>query len=44
MIPIDANHEAANVIDNQDQAVRLLRKLTEVLPLSALATSGIVPP
>jgi hypothetical protein len=26
------------VIDNQDQAERLLRKLTEVLPLSALAT------
>src|SRR5258705_13808592 len=26
------------VIDNQDQVERLLRKLTEVLPLSALAT------
>ena len=26
------------MIDNQDQAERLLRKLTEVLPLSALAT------
>jgi hypothetical protein len=42
MIPIDVNHEAANVIDNQDQAVRLLRKLTEVLPLSALATPALL--
>jgi hypothetical protein len=32
------NHEATKVIDNQDQTERLLRKLTEVLPLSALAT------
>jgi hypothetical protein len=42
MIRIDANHEAANVIDNQDQAVRLLRKLTEVLPLSALAIPALL--
>jgi hypothetical protein len=42
MIPIDANHEAANVIDDQDQAVRLLRKLTEVLPLSALAAPALL--
>jgi hypothetical protein len=42
MIPDAANHEAANVIDNQDQANRLLRKLTEVLPLSALATPALL--
>jgi hypothetical protein len=42
MIPNAANHEAANVIDNQDQANRLLRKLTEVLPLSALATPALL--
>jgi hypothetical protein len=36
----DANQEAANVIDNQDQANRLLR--TEVLPLSALATPALL--
>jgi hypothetical protein len=29
------------VIDNQDQVERLLRNLTEVLPLSALATPAI---
>jgi hypothetical protein len=30
------------MIDNQDQAERLLRKLTEVLPLSALATPSLL--
>jgi len=30
------------VIDNQDQVERLLRKLTEVLPLSALATPALM--
>jgi hypothetical protein len=29
------------VIDDQDQAERLLRKLTEALPLSALATPAL---
>ena len=38
MIRTNPNHEVTKVIDNQDQAERLLRKLTEVLPLSALAT------
>jgi hypothetical protein len=38
MIRAEANHGAGQVIDNQDQAERLLRKLTGVLPLSALAT------
>ena len=38
MIRTNPNHEATKVIDNQDQTERLLRKLTEVLPLSALAT------
>ena len=42
MIRADANHRAANVIDNQDQTDRLLRKLTEVLPLSALATPALL--
>jgi ATP/maltotriose-dependent transcriptional regulator MalT len=37
MIRTNPNHEATKVIDNQDQTERLLRKLTEVLPLSALA-------
>jgi hypothetical protein len=36
------NHEAAKVIDNQDQAERLLRKLTEALPLSALVTPALL--
>jgi hypothetical protein len=30
------------VIDNQDQVERLLRNLTEVLPLSALATPALM--
>jgi hypothetical protein len=30
------------VIDNQDQVERVLRKLTEVLPLSALATPALM--
>jgi len=30
------------VIDNQDQAERLLQKLTEALPLSALATPALL--
>jgi hypothetical protein len=30
------------VIDNQDQVERLLRKLTEALPLSALATPALM--
>ena len=30
------------MIDNQDQVERLLRNLTEVLPLSALATPGLM--
>ena len=30
------------MIDNQDQTERLLRKLTEVLPLSALATPALM--
>jgi hypothetical protein len=30
------------VIDNQDQVERLLRKLTEVLPLPALATPALM--
>ena len=30
------------MIDNQDQVEQLLRKLTEVLPLSALATSTLM--
>ena len=30
------------MIDNQDQTERLLRKLTEVLPLSALATPPLM--
>jgi hypothetical protein len=30
------------VIDNQDEVERLLRKLTEALPLSALATSALM--
>jgi hypothetical protein len=34
MIRTNPNHEATKVIDNQDQTERLLRKLTEVLPLS----------
>jgi hypothetical protein len=38
----DPNHEAGQVIDNQDQAERLLRKLTEALPLSALATPALM--
>jgi hypothetical protein len=42
MIRADANHEAGQVIDNQDQAERLLRKLTEALPLSALATPALM--
>jgi hypothetical protein len=42
MIRTNPNHEAAKMIDNQDQAERLLRKLTEVLPLSALATPALM--
>jgi hypothetical protein len=42
IIRADANHRAANVIDNQDQADRLFRKLTEVLPLPALATPALL--
>ena len=42
MIRTNPNHEAAKVIDNQDQVERLLRKLTEVLPLSALATPALI--
>jgi hypothetical protein len=42
MIRAEANHEAGQVIDNQDQAARLLQKLTEVLPLSALATPALM--
>jgi hypothetical protein len=42
MIWADPNHEARQVIDNQDQAERLLRKLTEALPLSALATPALM--
>ena len=30
------------MIDNQDQVERLLRKLTEVLPLSALVTPALI--
>jgi hypothetical protein len=30
------------VIDNQDQVERLLRELTKALPLSALATTGLM--
>ena len=42
MIRTNPNHEATKVIDNQDQAERLLRKLTEVLPLSAVATPALM--
>jgi hypothetical protein len=42
MIRTNPNHEATKVIDNQDQTERLLRKLTEVLPLSALATPPLM--
>jgi hypothetical protein len=42
MIRANPNHEATKVIDNQDQTERLLRKLTEVLPLSALATPPLM--
>jgi hypothetical protein len=42
MIRTNQNHEAAKVIDNQDQAKRLLRKLMEALPLSALATPALL--
>jgi hypothetical protein len=40
--PDDPNHEATKVIDNQDQTERLLRRLTEVLPLSALPTPALI--
>jgi hypothetical protein len=42
MIRTNQNHEAAKVVDNQDQAKRLLRKLMEALPLSALATPALL--
>jgi hypothetical protein len=42
MIRTNPNHEATKVIDNQEQAERLLRKLTEVLPLSALPTPALM--
>jgi hypothetical protein len=42
MSPTNPNHEATKVIDNQDQAERLLRKLTEVLPLSAVASPALM--
>ena len=42
MIRTNPNHEATKVIDNQDQTERLLRKLTEVLLLSALATPPLM--
>jgi hypothetical protein len=42
MYRTNPNHEATQVIDNQDQTERLLRKLTEVLPLSALATPPLM--
>jgi hypothetical protein len=42
MIWTNPNHEATKVIDNQDQTERLLRKLTEVLPLPALATPPLM--
>jgi hypothetical protein len=42
MIRTNPNHEALKVIDNQDQVERLLRKLTEVLPLSALVPPDLM--
>jgi hypothetical protein len=42
MIRTNPNHEAVKVIDNQDQVERLLRKLTEVLPLSALVPPDLM--
>jgi hypothetical protein len=42
MIRTNPNHEATKVIDNQDQAERLLRKLTELLPLSALPSPALM--
>jgi len=42
MIRTNQNHEAAKVIDNQDQAKRLLRKPMEALPPSALATAALL--
>jgi hypothetical protein len=42
MIRTNPNHEATKVIDNRDQTERLLRKPTEVLPLSALATPPLM--
>jgi hypothetical protein len=42
MIRTNPNHEATKVIDNQDQTERLLRQLTEVLPLSAVPTPALM--
>jgi hypothetical protein len=42
MIRTNPNHEATKVIDNQDQTERLLRKLTEVLPLSAVPSPALM--
>ena len=42
MIRTNPKHEATKVVDDQDQTERLLRKLTEVLPLPALATPPLM--
>ena len=39
---LGSNHEGRQVIDNQEQVKRLLRRLTDVLPLAALATPALV--